>query len=66
MTGQFFYLFLRDLSLAVPCFFTGGIACAYLSLPFLAEAKKVLHLERQPMSMGRVTEMEHARYSKVC
>ncbi|TPX66620.1 hypothetical protein SpCBS45565_g04324 [Spizellomyces sp. 'palustris'] len=40
--GQLSYSFLHEKSLLLPCFFTGGVACVYLSLPFVKEATVVL------------------------
>ncbi|KAI9017791.1 hypothetical protein BC832DRAFT_570051 [Gaertneriomyces semiglobifer] len=40
--GQLSYMYLHENSLLIPCFLTGGVACVYLSLPFVREATLVL------------------------
>lgn len=40
--GQLFYLWFKENSLLVPCFFTGCVACVYLYLPWVKEAAEIL------------------------
>lgn len=42
MLGQLSYLYLHENSLLLPCFFTGGVACVYLTMPIVKEATVVL------------------------
>ncbi|KAJ3079149.1 hypothetical protein HK102_003997 [Quaeritorhiza haematococci] len=44
--GQTAYLFMRENSFLLPCFFTGAVAMVYLSLPFIQQATK--SLQSQP------------------
>ena len=56
--GQLGWLVLREYSLLVPCFFTGGVACLYLTLPFIRDAAdkiKQLPIPYQHFHLGAPT-----------
>ncbi|KAI8925956.1 hypothetical protein BC831DRAFT_458951 [Entophlyctis helioformis] len=40
--GQIAWIYCKQYSLLFPCFFTGGVACVYLSLPYIKEATEQL------------------------
>ncbi|KAJ3314481.1 hypothetical protein HDU76_002405 [Blyttiomyces sp. JEL0837] len=51
MMGQVAYIGMKEHSFLLPCFFTGAIACAYLSLPYIRTAAKVVQ-ETAAMATG--------------
>ncbi|KAJ3299210.1 hypothetical protein HK104_009743 [Borealophlyctis nickersoniae] len=42
MFGQASYLVIKENSLLLPCFFTGGVACVYLMLPMVKQAAEMV------------------------
>ncbi|KAJ3277399.1 hypothetical protein HK104_003336 [Borealophlyctis nickersoniae] len=42
MVGQASYLVMKENSLLLPCFFTGGVACVYLMLPMVKQAAEMV------------------------
>ncbi|KAI8816458.1 uncharacterized protein EV422DRAFT_551654 [Fimicolochytrium jonesii] len=75
LMGQVSYNIMHEKSLLLPCFFTGGIACVYLTMPMVKEATVVLQetvahmglLGAQPAVEVRMVgdPREHDVYAKV-
>ncbi|KAI9094716.1 hypothetical protein DFS34DRAFT_561350, partial [Phlyctochytrium arcticum] len=59
MLGQVTYSYMHEKSLLLPCFLVGGVAAAYLSLPWVREATVVLQETVQQMGiLGAQPAME--------
>ncbi|KAJ3055526.1 hypothetical protein HK097_010213 [Rhizophlyctis rosea] len=57
--GQLFYLWFKENSLLVPCFFTGFVAATYLYLPMVKEAAEVIKQGvEQTIGMGHHPAVE--------
>ncbi|KAI8901826.1 hypothetical protein BC833DRAFT_576259 [Globomyces pollinis-pini] len=52
--GELGWIYLREYSLLVPCFFTGGVGVLYLSLPFIKEAT---HKLKEATSMSNLANI---------